>query len=291
MSGTNQIKALIRLVEDPDELVFAHVRDKLLDYGPEAIPFLELSWEEYEMGILFQKRIEDIIHDIQFQFIKDSLIEWRDRDDKCLLTGSLLIARFQYPGLNEEEVRADLAKIKQDIWLEISQKNTILEKIRIFNKIFFGEHGFRGNTENYHSPLNSYINTVLEMRKGNPLSLSIIYSIIAQEIDLPIYGVNLPNHFILAYLDKENLARYQESPNKYGVLFYINPFSKGSLFDENDIHTFLKNYNISPNREYFEPCSNTTILRRMLNNLITAFQEVGNAQKVEELKELREILA
>ncbi|MBU2019749.1 MAG: transglutaminase-like domain-containing protein [Bacteroidetes bacterium] len=277
-------------MEDPDEIVYAHVRDKLLNYGPEAIPFLELEWEDYEMGILFQKRIEDIIHDIQFEDVKSNLIEWIKGDDKDLLTGCLIMAKFQYPGLDEKLIRADLAQIKQDIWLEISQKNTILEKIRIFNKVFFGHHHFRGNTENYLSPLNSYINTVLEMRRGNPLSLSIVYSLLAQSLGMPIYGVNLPNHFVLAYMDDENVAQYQDEPNKYGVLFYINPFSKGSLFDESGINTFLKSYNIPPQRAYFEPCSNTTIMRRMITNLISSFQEVGNSLKVNELTILRDVL-
>jgi regulator of sirC expression with transglutaminase-like and TPR domain len=290
MSQLSQIRALIRLVEDPDEIVYAHVRDKLLNYGPEAIPFLELEWEDYEMGILFQKRIEDIIHDIQFEDVKSSLSEWMADDDKDLLNGCLIIAKFQYPGLNEKTIRADLNQIKQDIWLEINQKNTILEKIRIFNKVFFGLHHFRGNTENYLSPLNSYINTVLEMRRGNPLSLSIVYSLLAQSLGMPIYGVNLPNHFILAYIDDENVAQYQDEPNKYGVLFYINPFSKGSLFDENDIIAFLKNYKIDSDRSHFEPCSNTIIVRRMVTNLIASFQDVGNSSKVRELSELRELL-
>ena len=290
MQQLSQIKALIRLVEDPDEIVYAHIRDKLLNYGEAAIPFLELEWEDYDQGILFQTRIEEIIHDIQFQLVRDNLTCWLESDSKDLLEGCLIIARFKYPGLDEKIVREDLKKIKQDIWLEISQKNTVLEKVRIFNKVFFGLHHFRGNTENFQSPLNSFINTVLEMRRGNPLSLSIVYSLLAQSLGMPIYGVNLPNHFILAYMDEENISQYQDKPNKYGVLFYINPFSKGSLFEETDIHTFLKNYKIEPHRSHFEPCSNSTILKRMLTNLIGSFQEVGNQNSVKELQILRDLI-
>jgi regulator of sirC expression with transglutaminase-like and TPR domain len=130
----------------------------------------------------------------------------------------------------------------------------------------------------------------LESRKGNPLSLSIIYSIIAQSLDMPVYGINLPNHFILAYVDEDRINQFLEEKNEHGVLFYINPFSKGSIFDQNEIKEFLKGLNISPNRAFFEPCSNTTILRRMLTNLISSFQHVGNVEKVNELTILREIL-
>jgi regulator of sirC expression with transglutaminase-like and TPR domain len=290
MLSDNLLLALIRLVEDPDEVVFSHVRDKLLDYGKDAIPFLEISWEEEDWGLLFQSRIEKIIHDIQFSEGCRELKEWRDSYDKDILTGALVIARFQYPGLNEEKVFSDIEKIRQDVWLEINENNTALEKVRILNKIFFGTHKFKGNSKNFLSPLNSFINTVLETRCGNPLSLCLIYSLVAQKMGMPVYGVNLPNHFILAYMDENNVRHDMGNNNTHGVLFYINPFSKGSLFDENEIKDFLKSLNIPEQREFFEPCSNTQIIKRMITNLISAFQEAGNASKINELKALRDIL-
>lgn len=289
METNPNIEALICLIDDPDESIYLHVRDRLLQYGPDAIPFLECSWEEKDFGLIFHNRIENIIHDIQFEEIKSQLKKWL-KSDKDLLRGALIIARYQYAGLEEAAIHREIQEIRRDIWLELSHKQTSYEKVRVFNKIFFGKHRFHGDAKNFHSPMNSYINTVLESRKGNPLSLSIIYSIVAQSLDLPIYGINLPNHFILAYIDEDRINQFLEEKNEHGVLFYINPFSKGSIFDQNEIKEFLKGLNISPNREFFEPCSNTTILRRMLTNLIASFQQVGNVEKVSELTELREIL-
>jgi regulator of sirC expression with transglutaminase-like and TPR domain len=286
----NHLQALVRLVEDPDEIVFSHVRDQLLNYGPEAIPFLEISWEEEDWGVRFQSRIESIIQDIQMRDVSNALRKWSNSDDKDLLTGAIIIARYQYPGLNETALRKDIQKITQDVWLEISQKNTALEKVRIMNKIFFGTHRFKGNSKDFHSPSNSFINNVLESRRGNPLSLSLIYSIVAQNIGMPIFGVNLPNHFILAYMDEHRIKHENGTAKSHGVLFYINPFSRGSLFDEDEIDEFIASLNLSKNREYYEPCSNSSILRRMLTNLITGFQESGSAEKVHELTQLRSIL-
>ena len=76
-----------------------------------------------------------------------------------------------------------------------------MEKVRVLNHIIFDVHGFSGNTANFHAPQNSYINNVLESKKGNPLSLSVLYAVIAQRLDVNIYGVNLPEHFILAYVE------------------------------------------------------------------------------------------
>jgi regulator of sirC expression with transglutaminase-like and TPR domain len=289
MANNDSILALINLIDDPDESIYEHVHDRLLSYGAEAIPFLENSWEDQDFGLLFQNRIESLIHEIQFEETKRSLKEWKESSTKDLLTGAIAVAKYQYPGLDEAKVRAQIEEIQKSVWLEINNKQTALEIVRIINKVFFGMYHFHGNAKTFHSPLNSYINTVLETKKGNPLSLSLIYSIVAQNLNIPIYGVNLPNHFILAYMDEYAVNQFLPDNNDYGVLFYINPFSKGSLFGIDEIKEFLDGINQPYSRDYFEPCSNTSIIKRMLTNLIASFQEVGNSEKVNELIELREL--
>ncbi len=289
MANNDSILALINLIDDPDESIYEHIHDRLLSYGAEAIPYLETSWEDQDFGLLFQNRIESLIHEIQFEETKRSLKAWKESSSKDLLTGAIAVAKYQYPGLDEAKVRAQIEEIQKSVWLEINNKQTALEIVRIINKVFFGMYHFQGNAKTFHSPLNSYINTVLETKKGNPLSLSLIYSIVAQNLNIPIYGVNLPNHFILAYMDEYAVNQFLPDNNDYGVLFYINPFSKGSLFGIDEIKEFLDGINQPHSRDYFEPCSNTSIIKRMLTNLIASFQEVGNSEKVNELIELREL--
>jgi len=289
MRENSSVLALVRLIDDPDENIYAHVRDALIDKGPEVIPLLESSWEQEDYGLLFQSRIENLVHDIQYTNTRSLLKEWIETSHKDLLEGAIIIAQYQYPNLDDQEIRDTLQKIRKDIWLEINSHQTAYEKVRVFNKVFYGKYGFSGNAKNFHSPLNSCINTVLETKKGNPLSLCLIYSIIAQSLDLPIYGVNLPNHFVLAYMDEDNINPFINTNNKHGALFYINAFARGGIFDELEIKEFIKALNKSEIREYFEPCSNSAILSRMLTNLINAFQQSGNAEKVRELTGLRDL--
>jgi regulator of sirC expression with transglutaminase-like and TPR domain len=267
------------------------VRDQLVKIGSEAIPYLENSWETEYYGLLFQNRIETIIHNIQFDAVKSKLEEWVQSTEKDLLKGAIIVAKYQYPGLDESKIHDSLQMIRRDIWLELNDHQTAYEQVKIFNRVFFGLHHFQGDNQNFHSSVNSYINTVLESKKGNPLSLCLIYSIIAQSLDLPIYGVNLPNHFVLAYMDAKYSSFTINQQNEFGVLFYINAFSKGSIFDTNEIKDFLNGLNLNHHREYFEPCSNTSVIKRMLTNLIASFQQVGNFEKVEELKTLRELVS
>ena len=284
------IKALVKLIDDPDEDIFLHVKDELIRCGSKAIPYLEKSWEDDYYGLVFQNRIENIIHDIQFKEIKDALKKWNNCSEKDLLEGALIVARYQYPGLVESDVRDYIQTLRRDIWLELNDHLTAYEQVKVFNRIFFKEHKFYGDSKNYHSPVNSYINTVVESKKGNPLSICLIYSIIAQSLDLPIYGVNLPNHFVLAYIDEKGSGAMINQQNEFGVLFYINAFSNGVIFNTNEIKQFLDELKLEHRREFFEPCSNSAIIKRMLTNLISSFQKVGNEEKVSELKTLRNII-
>jgi regulator of sirC expression with transglutaminase-like and TPR domain len=284
------IQALVKLIDDPDENVFGHVKDQLLKCGLEAIPYLEHSWETDYYGLIFQTRVEQIIHEIQFEETKNELVAWSKSNDKDLLEGAIVIAKYQYPHLDEQLIRETIQAIRRDIWLEINDNQTAFEQIKIFNRVFFSHYKFQGDAKNFHSPVNSYINTVIESKKGNPLSLCLIYSIVAQSLDLPVYGVNLPNHFVLAYMDSKHTNYMINQQNEFGVLFYINAFSRGSIFDVNEIKDFLNKYKIEHHREYFEPCSNSAIIKRMLTNLISSFQQIGNSEKVEELSQLRDLL-
>ncbi len=110
-----------------------------------------------------------------------------------------------------------------------------VEKIKLFNHVFYNYFGFSGNTKNHHDPQNSYINQVLESKRGNQISLAIIYSTIAQKLDIPVYGINLPQHFILGYIDEG-----KQVEQEFSVLFYINAFNKGAIFGKHDVDQFLQ---------------------------------------------------
>jgi len=291
MSETNleNVRAMIRLLDDPDTEIYNHISNELVAIGREVVPMLEEAWSG-AFDPLLQERIENIVHKIQFETLKRDLISWASAGATDLLTGTLMIARYQYPDLDEEKSRTTLNKIRKDIWLELNEHMTPQEQVLVFNKVLFDIHGFAGNTANFHAPQNSFINTVIETKKGNPLLLSIIYSILAQQLDIPIYGVNLPEHFILAYQDIRGNSPIEYTYPEAGILFYINAFSKGNIFGKTDIDTFLKKLDLKYNRIFYEPCSNVDMIRRLLRNLAFSWQKLGEPDKVAEINDLLECL-
>lgn len=287
-----EFKALVSLLDDSDQEVYQHVRDKLLSYGEIAIPLLEEAWEG-SFNYLLQQRIEELIHNIQFDSLCSKLNDWKQSKEKDLLEGSLLIARYQYPDMHDEPIRKIVNKIKKDVWVEINSELTAIEKTKIINHVLFDIYNFTSNKINFHAPHNNYINQVFETKKGNPLTLSIVYIIIAQSLGIPIYGVNLPEHFILAYTDAENMANENKeiAPQNQQVLFYINPFSRGSIFSKREIDSYLQQLGLEKKPQFYTPCTTTDILIRMLNNLMFSYKKMGFNYKVDELMKLKEILS
>jgi len=279
-----EVTSLIRLLDDPDGEIFEHVHHKLLSFGNEAIEYLELAWEKAFNPVL-QERIANLVHEIQFGIIKKDLQLWYKGGAFDLLRGALIINRYQYPDLDEQLVINQIEAIKRDIWIQMMNEASPAEQIKLINHVFYNIYGFSGNTSNHQDPQNSYISQVIETKKGNQISLAIIYSIIAQKLDIPVYGVNLPQHFILAYLDETMQSGFES-----GILFYINAFNKGFIFGRRDVDMFLKQLNLKFDKQFYEPCSNTDIIKRVIRNLISAYEHLGSEEKVSELNELLRIL-
>ncbi|MDX9942281.1 MAG: transglutaminase-like domain-containing protein [Bacteroidales bacterium] len=291
MEGETKIRemqALVSLVDDPDIDVFREVSEKIHGFGPDAIPYLQDAWDNC-FDPLVQSRIETLMHQIHLDHIIGDLKKAFEKDCKNILPAWITLSRYAHPDLSDEDIQFGLNQIRKDIWLELNDNLTALEQVKVFNHVFFDIHGFSGNIDNYHAAGNTYVNQVLKSRKGNPLSLSVIYMLVAQSLDLPVYGVNLPEHFILAFTGKAfDTQTMRMEDNK--VLFYINPFSRGMVFSSVEVEKFIERLNLDPVPSYFEPCSNCDIILRMINNLINAYETDGLKEKQREMEHLRAVL-
>jgi regulator of sirC expression with transglutaminase-like and TPR domain len=265
----NTIKALISLLDDEDTEIVSQVEREIISLGEGIIPFLETEWET-NFNPLVQKRIEELIHTLHFDLLKERLQTWKDRGAEDLLEGMWLIGTYQYPDLELEKLKTELEQIYYEAWLELRNDLLPFEQIRILNGVLFNKLKFSANTKNFHSPSNSMINIVLESKKGNPISLCVIYMLVAQKLKLPVFGVNLPNLFILTYKTEE-------------TQFYINVFNKGLIFSKADIDNYVSHLNLAPLDIFYQPCSNLDVIKRVLRNLKISFEKVGDASKIEEV--------
>lgn len=297
MIDAKELNAMVMLLDDTDEEVVRLVEERILSLGNEVIPMLEDQWGA-DFSMEHQSRLEQLIHQIQFNSLLEQLARWRASDEQDLFDGIMILSRYQYPNIDKQEISNRIDKIKLDAWLEMHYDLTALEKVRILNHIFYQVHGFKGNTTEYHNPSNSYINTVLDQKQGNPISLAILYSIVAQRLGVPVFGVNLPQHFILAYLfdpelDNTDIPTRNRLIREGGlnkVMFYINPFNRGLVFTRQNIDEFIRQLRIESMPEFYQPCNNEEILKRVIRNLVNSYQRLKQTEKVSELAQIMEVL-
>ena len=274
-----ELEALISLLEDPDNQVFDNVSNRLIELGEEVVPPLEKRWE-ITLKPDLQERIENVIRKIQTNTLKRGMDSWKSDGGTDLLFGAYLVARFQYPELQYELLNDKIEKIKKDIWLELNNDLTALEKVKVINYFLYDIHRFDKSLKKAHSPQLYLLNHVIDTKKGSPVMLGLIYAELARRLNLPIYGVNLPRNFVLCYYDSE----YHEDPNN--ILFYINPSDKGTVLGLKELKHFLRHLKIEEKEFYFTPCSGTDVIERLIINLQYAYQKSGQPEKAQALKNL-----
>jgi len=182
----------------------------------------------------------------------------RSDDAIDLAEGALLIARDEYPGLDVSACRAQLDAMGDEVRprIEAAGNNpfAIIDALGVY---LFRELGFRGNTEDYFDPRNSYLNDVLERRRGIPITLSIVYMSVAARAGVLIEGVSFPGHFLVRYADGERRV-------------LIDPYHLGAVLLPDDCRRRLKTTFGRPmplEDRYFATATTRQILVRVLGNL------------------------
>jgi len=285
-----KLHALINLLDDPDNTVYALVERELLKEKQEVIAALEEKWENSFDGIC-QERIENIIQNLQFKETLSLLRSWLATDDaeRDLLTGFLIVDRFQYPDMNPLSIHLKIENIRKKIWLELNNSLTLLEKATIINHFLFHVNGFTLNLKNIHSPQNCFLNQVLDTKNANPVSMSILYTLLARQLELPARFIDFPKNPLVAIVDPKLARRVHGKTVESDVLFYINPSNKGAITSIKEIEYHLKSNNFSPFRYYTQPKSDVYFIERLLESLDLSYQSVNFTDKRERVQKLLEL--
>ena len=286
----NELKALVHLLDDPDQEIIKMVVGKLTSLGPDIIPSLEQHWEKSaDPGV--HKKIEEVIQIIHADTLSNDLREWYLNHTDDLLQGAMLVARHLYPDINILKIQNQVEKLKKDIWLEMNYNLTPLEQVNVFNHVFYSLNGFRGIETDANKTGYCYINYLLETRKGNPISLGILYLVLANQLQMPVYGVDLPQHFILSYHNHPIQPAQTEQEIRSDIIFYINPFNKGMIFTREDITHYLHKLELKPEPAHFSPCDNVQVIRSLMNYLIAGYEAQKENEKAAQLKKLLAVIS
>ena len=276
-SLNSQLKAIVTLLSDQDERTVDLVWKKLVDMGPEVLPSLEKARRNADP--LAGERIDIMLEEIRQNNLEDLFQEYASgaEGELDLEEGVLLIARFRYPDLDPVAYRDELDRYAEEISRRLLDRSRAREVIHQINQFLYLELGFQGNTRNYYDPDNSYINRVLERRLGAPISLSVIYLLIAGRLSLPITGVGLPGHFMLKYQQKDSTL-------------FLDPFNQGQALTRDECVRFLLGSGYEIQEGYFMPAKTRDILVRMLRNLVYIYNQLKDKSRAHQITRLIHIL-
>ncbi len=197
-----------------------------------------------------------------------------------LLYGAIAISMHQMENVHPAQVDAQLQKYVDTIRKRVRghQPQAILAHM---HAVLFDEEGFTGNTEDYYNTSNSYLPAVLASKRGLPITLSLVYKIIAERLGLRAWGVGLPGHFLVAV---------EEAPKH---MLLIDPFAKGRILTPDEAHDRMKELfgeEMQWSDELLQPASNRHWLTRILQNLLHIFGTNNHYADVAAILELEMLL-
>lgn len=287
MIENKEISALFHLIDDPDFEVYNTVSDKIVSFGKAIIPNLENLWE-HTPNEEVQQRIEQLIHKLHFRDLTNDFINWKNGSGD-LLQGALLTAQYHYPDMQALQGLQEIEKMRRNIWLELNNYLTPLEKINVLTSIYYNYYKQKGVEIDYSKPEDFLINKTLENKKGNAISNGIIYLVLCELLDIPVKATNIPRQFILAYFDAQYEFLNRVDPLTEKIIFYIDPLN-GHIYSHKDVESYFKRINIPASPAYFKQISNVRIIQFLLEELSKCYDNELNRYKLEELQTLIKLL-
>jgi len=266
-----QQSALVRLLEDDDPGVLAAVEGRILQCGDEALGWLQPHLLESDPAI--RRRVHDLVDQLGRQkadgrFLSFCLNQGEDFD---LEEGIWALAQTRYPGINVGAYRALLDEYAQEVAERLPSTDMGAEVLATLNEQLYQRLGFAGNEMDYYDLENSYLNRVLDRRVGNPVSLCLVYLLVARRLHLPVAGIGMPGHF---------LCRYQTPKEE----FFVDAFNRGRLLTKADCIRYLVQVSYGYQEGLLSPASPRRILLRVCSNLHQAYLHLKDREETNRLQ-------
>jgi regulator of sirC expression with transglutaminase-like and TPR domain len=262
--GGTQRDAFLSLLDDTSPAVRRALVARFAQLGATAAPFLKevargsnRILARHAVWFLDELKFADPVADFR-GFIRSLNYE--------LESGALLLARTMTPELDAGVCCGTLDKIAARCRELIVEPSSAREKCRVINRVLFHEWGFHGNVEHYTDPRNSFLDQVLERRTGIPLSLSIVYLLVAERLGVDLEPVGLPGHFIVGCFVDD-------------LPFFIDPFDRGVFRDGDEIFELLRANNIVPKTTDLAPTPVREVLCRSCRNLVNHYTAAGEPER------------
>jgi len=269
------LRSLVSLLDDEDPRSLTLVRRRLLDAGAAALPFLEEARAASDPALA--ARLDQMAEELRFQDLRLEFTALAAERVPDLEAGALLLSRFGRPHSDPAVYRAWLDRVAADAADDIPEDAGTSEAVRRLAAHLFQTMRFAGNEANYYDPDNSCLSRVIDTRRGIPVTLAVLFLLLAKRLKIHAYGVGTPGHFLLGYRED-------------GEAHYLDPFRQGRRMAPTEVRRMLVRNGYEYKPSYLRPCGPREILVRMMRNLLSIYQKTGAAERAERLSSLVEIM-
>ncbi len=281
----SEIPFLISLLDDPSEEVFQSVRRRIFELGYGVVAELEKKWEQEDNPIQ-QERIALIIDELEFVKLRDDFSDWVKSRSGDLLIGAWLVDRVQFPGLKLGLLQVTVDKITREIWLNLTDYLTPVEKIRVVNKVLFNSLGFKATEKGRETRNDLSISHLLQSKVGGQHSLAILYLMITQKLGFPVHGTACKQFAMLGFADEPLLTTSPAGESVNNVLFYIYPYGSGTVYGKKYLESQANNPEAFSQKPNFEPLSNLSFFKMYMGEVLEFFKKSQSNSKAVKIAQL-----
>lgn len=252
-----EILDIIPLLDDPDQYVQDVLFDHLRTMGLPAIEQLEgVFREEGEKYPGVSKMLAALREDLKYEILE----QWINRTDDDLITGLCLIQDILTADVDKQELLDIISDCVTEICVELRDDQTVMEKVKLFNHVFFYRLGFKTTDPMFSKPDNTFIHRSLKKRKGSPIAVGMIYLLLAYHTGIQVRGRIFRGGFLPAVTDVSG-----------NVLFYVNVYKNGLLFPHTELESFLRELNLQIPEESFREAASKDLARIYAETLYYSF--------------------
>lgn len=269
---------LLTLMDDDSPEIQKILREEILSHGLDII----LNKDDYISSLdgndlaHFNQILDDLHQEIVFAAFSQLLDASLDEID--LEKSILLLSYWDKSQISCLKLRSLLDELADEVSQDMPHAGHPLGFIDHINKVLFQKYHFRGNAKDYYNPNNSYLHRIFETGLGIPISLSIIYILVAKRLNFPVFGVCMPAHFILKFDNGEDEI-------------FFDPFYGGKVYSRQTCLDYMKGFTIDDPNEILEGCSTLEIVKRVLRNLYLNYSShTPEPEKVVEIENLLTLL-
>lgn len=269
-----EMRSLLTLLDEEDPRSLEMVRRQILRIGEPILPFLD---ELRASGSELAAKADAMARQLRFKNLKEDFLRLAASPEPDLEKGALLLCRFGYPGIKPAVYSAWLDRVAAMVQDDLPSDADAAMAFQRLNSHLFQAMGFAGNETHYYDPDNSFLHRVIETRRGIPVSLSVLYLLLAQRLRLPVYGVGTPGHFLVGF-----------RPGPHAC--FIDAFNRGRILELAEVRRMLVRSGYEFRPEFVSPCTPRDVVIRMMRNLISIYQKMGATDRSEMLSGLVEIM-